>query len=636
MSNIKIRELTDLETNERVPQNWLATATSEEAGLDRFTRRATWIDVFSGVAPIYSGEFNFGNFTGGLQLSGNDVLTGVPIATYTSLGIVQIGENLSITEDGVLSTFPEYDLPPATRSTLGGIIVGDALEIDENGTLDYDLPIAKKEASPLPAIGGVIVGENLSVDPFGVISATGNYILPTATETRLGGIKVGDHLQVKTNGELSVKEGSHTVTGVVKIGDTLTFTGDNYLSYVLPPAVEFDGSNTRPLGGVIIGDNLTVDDGVLHGNPDYELPIASTTILGGIKVGDNLTIDEDGKLNAPGAFELECATATQLGGIKVGDYLSVSNDCKLSPDIMGGATESGDGDPGIVPQPLSDSKDYIKVLRGDGSWVRICHTQTDAPVNPKDGTLWFDTSVMEMYVYVKSEDAWFQANGPACCGDPVENPGSGGGSCSSGNNFCVMSQNLAVAFNASTNTWYEQPIAETRTIVGSNGNFCVMSQNRAIAFNASTNTWYEQPIVETTTIVGSNGNFCVISQNRAIAFNASTNTWYEKPIVETRTIVGSNGNFCVMSQNRAVAFNASTNTWYEQPIVDTRTIVGSNGDFCVISQNLAVAFNASTNTWYEKPIVETRTIVGSSLECGEVLPDPETISNLNWHPSLSQ
>lgn len=423
MANIKIRELTDLEIGERVPQNWLATATSEEAGLDRFTRRATWIDVFSGVAPIYSGEFNFGNFTGGLQVSGNDVLTGVPIATYTSLGVVQIGENLNITEEGVLSTFPEYALPPATRSTLGGIIVGDTLQIEEDGTLDYNLPIAKEEANPLPAIGGVIVGENLSVDEFGIISATGNYILPTATETRLGGIKVGDHLQVKSDGELSVKEASHTITGVVKIGDTLSFTGDNYLSYILPPAQNFDGTNERPLGGVIIGDNLTVSNGVLHGNADYELPIASASTLGGIKVGDNLIISQDGTLSAADPFVLECATATKMGSVKVGDYLSIDSTCKLSPDIMGGATESGDGDPGIVPQPLSASKDYIKVLRGDGSWVRICHTQTDAPVNPKDGTLWFDTSVMELYVYVEGQSAWFQANGPACCGD---SGGSGG------------------------------------------------------------------------------------------------------------------------------------------------------------------------------------------------------------------
>ena len=177
---------------------------------------------------------------------------------------------------------------------------------------------------------------------------------------------------------------------------------------------------------------MTVNDGVLHGNPDYELPIASEDILGGIKVGDNLTIDEDGKLNGNPDYQLPCATATQLGGIKVGDYLSVNNDCKLSPDIMGGATESGDGDPGIVPQPLSDSKDYIKVLRGDGSWVRICHTQTDAPINPKDGTLWFDTSVMELYVYVEGQSAWFQANGPACCGDGGGGSGGGGAGFDSG------------------------------------------------------------------------------------------------------------------------------------------------------------------------------------------------------------
>ena len=73
------------------------------------------------------------------------------------------------------------------------------------------------------------------------------------------------------------------------------------------------------LGAVKIGDNLNVEtDGTINANKqtdnnyttaeknkladlsNYDLPIASESVLGGIKVGANLTIDEDGKLNASG------------------------------------------------------------------------------------------------------------------------------------------------------------------------------------------------------------------------------------------------------------------------------------------------------------------------------------------------
>ena len=55
-------------------------------------------------------------------------------------------------------------------------------------------------------IGGVIVGDNLTVDATGKLSAaapTAGYTLPAATDTVLGGVKVGSYL-IMTDGVLSV------------------------------------------------------------------------------------------------------------------------------------------------------------------------------------------------------------------------------------------------------------------------------------------------------------------------------------------------------------------------------------------------------------------------------------------------
>jgi len=60
--------------------------------------------------------------------------------------------------------------------------------------------------------------------------------------------------------------------------------------------------------------------------PAYTLPTASVSVLGGIKVGNNLTIDANGVLSAnAGAYTLPTATTTTLGGVKV-DGTSITID----------------------------------------------------------------------------------------------------------------------------------------------------------------------------------------------------------------------------------------------------------------------------------------------------------------------
>ena len=63
--------------------------------------------------------------------------------------------------------------------------------------------------------------------------------------------------------------------------------------YVLPVA------SATKLGGVKIGSNISVDgSGVISVAAPYSLPPASANTLGGVKVGTNLSIDENGVLSA--------------------------------------------------------------------------------------------------------------------------------------------------------------------------------------------------------------------------------------------------------------------------------------------------------------------------------------------------
>ena len=176
-----------------------------------------------------------------------------------------------------------------------------------------------KEITIVPAskdtLGGVIIGDGINVDSNGKISVNGggaSYELPAATSEKLGGIKVGEGLTITSDGTLSV-HGSETPITIDKVLDKTSENAiankpvaekfeqidkaiENIVPYELPKA------SAETLGGVKIGDNITIsEDGKISApapTPEYNLPIASNEVLGGIKVGQNLTIDENGVLSA--------------------------------------------------------------------------------------------------------------------------------------------------------------------------------------------------------------------------------------------------------------------------------------------------------------------------------------------------
>lgn len=75
------------------------------------------------------------------------------------------------------------------------------------------------------------------------------------------------------------------------------------------------------------------------GGGSYTLPPATAETLGGVKVGNNLTVTEDGTLNA-NSSDLPIASSNTLGGVKVGTGLAIESDGKLSVTGGGGGGSS--------------------------------------------------------------------------------------------------------------------------------------------------------------------------------------------------------------------------------------------------------------------------------------------------------
>lgn len=194
---------------------------------------------------------------------------------------------------------------------------------------EYILP-----AASATTLGGVKIGEGIQVTPDGIISVDNSgsgYVLPVATSSTLGGVKAGNNVTIAADGKLSVAApyslpaATASTLGGVKVGANLSITQDGTLSadaqqYTLPVA----SSNT--LGGVKIGQRLTIQDGVLSADEQggtYVLPTASSSVKGGVKVGSGLNISNE-------VLSVPLASASVAGSVMIGSGLNVTSSGVIS------------------------------------------------------------------------------------------------------------------------------------------------------------------------------------------------------------------------------------------------------------------------------------------------------------------
>lgn len=160
-------------------------------------------------------------------------------------------------------------------------------------------------------LGGVKIGSGVSVAADGTISVSVTpYVLPTASSSKLGGVKIGSGIDIN-NGVISVPIASETVAGRIKINanDGLSISSSGALSILLGSSFYKDtdaegtiglySATASRLGGVKIGSGINVNNGIISVTP-YTLPTATASRLGGVKQGTGVTIAADGTISATG------------------------------------------------------------------------------------------------------------------------------------------------------------------------------------------------------------------------------------------------------------------------------------------------------------------------------------------------
>ncbi|MFR3222159.1 MAG: phage tail protein [Bifidobacterium bifidum] len=194
-------------------------------------------------------------------------------------------------------------------------------------TLAFGLPRGAKgdpgdPGTPATAttLGVVKPGDNLTVRADGTLDASaGQYELPVASDTTLGGVKVSN----------SDYTNSRSFPVVTRNGEHLALSfklGDN----AMPDGIEFHGTENTTIGlkkatqdalGIVRGGGKGIHvagDGTLN----LDLPAATAGAIGGVKPdGKTITADTDGTISA---FTATASTLMGEGGATMGDALEVA------------------------------------------------------------------------------------------------------------------------------------------------------------------------------------------------------------------------------------------------------------------------------------------------------------------------
>jgi hypothetical protein len=153
-------------------------------------------------------------------------------------------------------------------------------------------------------------------------------------------------------------------------GSTITVAADGTISsaaaYTLPPAT------TSTLGGVIVGNNLTVDaNGTLDAtDTTYTAGTNVQISAGNVISATDTTYTAGTNVQISAGNVISATDTTYTAGtnvqISAGNVISATDTTYLT---MTGATSSAAGASGLVPAPAAG--DNTKYLKGDGTWGTI-------------------------------------------------------------------------------------------------------------------------------------------------------------------------------------------------------------------------------------------------------------------------
>lgn len=304
----------------------------------------------------------------------NSILKGLVNGTVTELYPKTMANNVFAQSgsdlETLLTTIP-------TTETVNGLI-SDAIDaLIDGAPATYD---TLKEISDwiathqseyealIAAIAGKVdkvEGKGLSTNDFtdalltklnGIEAGANAYVLPTASASTLGGVKVGDNLTIDSStGALSGNYSAATTSanGLMSSTDKAKLDGIEANATAVTVDSSITSSSTNPVQSSAIytalagkvdtetGKGLSTNDytdaektklaGIEANANNYSLPAATTSALGGVQVGSNLAVDANGVLSG----NYSNATTSAAGLMSAADKTSLD----AKPDVYVQSTQ---------------------------------------------------------------------------------------------------------------------------------------------------------------------------------------------------------------------------------------------------------------------------------------------------------
>lgn len=209
------------------------------------------------------------------------------------------------------------------------------------------------DESKLDSADGYVVysAGNANSVPWGGITDKPDqfYTLPKADINTLGGVIIGDNITVDADGKIS----THSPYSLPQASDTVlggVKIGENILEQP-DGTINISTATTNTPGVVKIGDNINIDDDGTISTEKYQLPTATNMRLGGVRIGKYLSVDSEGLLNATGVPIT--ASKTDMGGVIIGENIDIDENGKISVTLPTKTSELENDSEFITTENLS-------------------------------------------------------------------------------------------------------------------------------------------------------------------------------------------------------------------------------------------------------------------------------------------
>ena len=216
---------------------------------------------------------------GGVGVGGNLYVGGEIVANKLTIQLTTVSTTLVTTDDVIKTT----NNTNATTTLTGALVISGGAGFGKDVLVGNQLYVKTGAAvNPAPVAGLWPV-------------STQTYVLPTASGSVLGGVKIGTSL--------------NNVVGVIDVNTSTLMTSSTYARFISTTATYYDSTVTTALGGVRIGSNLTID-----ANATVGVATATNSVLGVVSIDVNTGI-----AISQGRLSLSTATNVYIGGVRLGE-----------------------------------------------------------------------------------------------------------------------------------------------------------------------------------------------------------------------------------------------------------------------------------------------------------------------------